>query len=341
MLAFPLMLGLMQPYKPRGSYVGFWLFFLVLLVFSGFRHQVGPDWAQYVYIFSLYKDMDLGAVSTVTEPGYFLLNKISHWLGWGHPGLIFLASFIFLFGCFNYARQTSNPWLAVAVVIPYLIFIISFSGVRQACAIGFGFYLFAHWGRHSLPFKLLLIGLAISFHNSAAVMLLFIIIQSSQKLWLKAVLAGIVMAFIGFSLSDSYIFEKYSTLYIENNLISGGAFFHVLLIAFPSTLYLLYYKKLQSAGLANFNVVLGSIFTLLAVLLLTISSTGIDRLTLYFSFVQMWVYPALFRINIIDPQLLRACIALLVLSIFWVYFMFGSHAFAYLPYQNIIFKDIL
>ena len=126
-------------------------------------------------------------------------------------------------------------------------------------------------------------------------------------------------------------------MYVDKNLISGGAFFHVLLIAFPSALYLWFRKKLAKAGLADTNMLLASILTLTAMPLLVVSSTGVDRLTLYFSFVQMWVYPALLSAGVASRSVIRLGLAVLVMAIFFVYFLFGTHVSAYLPYKNILF----
>ena len=337
-LLVPLTIGLMHPSKPQKNYWGFWAYFLVLLVFCGFRFEVGPDWIGYLYIYEGYLNRDFAEVIEIAEPGYFLLNKASDWLGFGLAGVVFGGSLIFLYGCFSYARKTSNPWLAVAVVMPYLVFIISLSGIRQAAAIGLGFYLFAHWDRSSLWTKLLVIALAVSFHNSAGVLLFFVIFGLKRNAWLRVLLAASVAVFVAYGLNQTDSFEKYKSVYVEQNLVSGGAFFHVLLVALPSALYLLFRKRLERNGVADVNVWLASLLTLGAMPLLAVSSTGVDRLTLYFSFVQMWVYPALLRAKVTDLNLLRLAVGVLVLAIFFVYFLFGSHAFAYLPYQNILFK---
>ena len=337
MLLIPLTMGLLQPLKPQKSYVGFWLYFLVLLVFCGFRFEVGADWTGYQNIYEAYFNRDFEDVLKISEPGFFLVNKFSDWLGFGYAGVIFVGSLIFLYGCFSYARKTLNPWLAVAAVMPYLIFIISLSGIRQACAIGIGFYLFAHWERSSLVEKVAVIALAVSFHNSAGVLLLFVIFGMKNSVFLRISLAGAVAVFLTYGLDQTDSFEKYKSVYVDENLISGGAFFHVLLIAFPSALYLAYRKKLAKANLADGNVFLASILTLGAMPLLAVSSTGIDRLTLYFSFVQMLVYPALLRAGVASRSVLRLGVVVLVMAIFFVYFLYGSHAYTYLPYKNILF----
>ena len=336
-LIFPLTMGLLQPLKPQKSYVGFWLYFLALLVFCGFRFEVGADWIGYQYIYEAYFNRGFDEVLEISEPSFFLVNKVSDWLGFGYAGVIFIGSLIFLYGCFCYARKTSNPWLAVAAVMPYLIFIISLSGIRQACAIGIGFYLFAQWERSSMVEKVAVIALAVSFHNSAGVLMLFVIFGLKSSAFLRISLAIAVAVFLAYGLNRTDSFEKYKSVYVDENLISGGAFFHVLLIAFPSALYLLFRKKLAKASLSDGNVFLASILTLGAMPLLAVSSTGIDRLTLYFSFVQMLVYPAILRAGVTSRSMLRLGISVLVMAIFFVYFLYGTHAFTYLPYKNILF----
>ena len=336
-LLIPLTMGLLHPVRSQKSPTGFWIYFLILLIFCGLRFDVGPDYKQYEIIFWSFVDVDFGEIFKITEPGYFLLNKISYSLGWGFAGVTLGGALFFLYGCFNYAKKTSNPWLAVAVVMPYLVFIISLSGIRQACAIGLGFYLFAQWERSSLIEKVAVVALAVSFHNSAGILLLFVIFGMKTNAFFRISMAGAVVVFLAYGLDQTDSFEKYKSVYVEENLISGGAFFHVLLIAFPSALYLLFRKRLAKAGLANTNVLLASILTLTAMPLLAVSSTGVDRLTLYFSFVQMWVYPALLRAGVTSRSVIRLSLAVLVMAIFFVYFLYGTHAYTYLLYKNILF----
>ena len=73
--------------------------------------------------------------------------------------------------------------------------------------------------------------------------------------------------------------------------------------------------------------------------LLAVSSTGVDRLTLYFSFIQMWIYPAIAKAFVAQRDELRLATGSLVLLIFFVYFLFGTHADAYVPYRNLLFAS--
>lgn len=338
MLLAPALAGVFSLSSPKRQNFFFFIYFLSLLIFCGLRFQVGPDWGAYIFIYEDYANRSLSETSAISEIGFFLLNKINETLGFEHSGVVFFCSLIFLYGCFKYAESTPNPWLAIAVVMPYLIFIISLSGIRQACAIGLGFYLFSKWHQTSLAVKILVIAAAISFHNSAAVLLLFVLFDLKQHIFIRIIFSFIVSIFVVYNLDTSDSFGKYQALYLEQNVVSGGAFFHVLLTAFPSALYIFYRKRLEQCGLGNTNVLVASWLTLGAMPLLLVSSTGISRLTLYFSFVQMWVYPAIIWAGVINRTQLKVGIFVLVMAIFFVYFLFGAHASAYLPYQNILFK---
>lgn len=337
-LVIPLLAGVAYPSERQPRPVGLWFFFVVLLVFCGLRFEVGADWGGYLNIFDITQQSSLGDAISTAEPSFYLLNWVADWSGVGFAGVIFVSSLIFLYGCFRYARVTFNPWLAIAVVVPYLVFIISLSGIRQACAIGIGFVMLADWQKASTTRNVLLIALAASFHNSAVVLMLFPVLSMRRPLYVRLLLA------IGIGLAtaaglDSSSAEKYRSVYLENDLISEGAFYHVMLTAFPGALYLHFRRKLAAANALDPNVFLGSILTLCALPLLLISSTGVDRLTLYFSFVQMWTYPALLRARVMNRTSLKTAVAVIVLTIFIVYFQFGSHAYTYVPYRNLLWSD--
>jgi hypothetical protein len=337
LLLVPFIAAMVHPPVPRGSYTGLWIYFVVLLVFCGLRIEVGPDWTGYLEIYDIATQLDYEDLLDKPEAVFFLLNRVSDEMGLGYSGVIFACSLIFLIGCFKYARCTSNPWLAMCVVTPYLIFIISMSGIRQASAIGISMLMLARWEQSSRFEKLACIALATSVHNSAAILLVFFILDFRSHLTARLALTLIVTGTILYFSRGAETVERYRTAYVEENLISGGAFFHILLTAFPAALYLIFRRNLAAAGMTNKNVLTACVLSLAAVPLLPISSTGVDRLALYFSFVQMWTYPALLRAGVVNINSGKAFIGAVVMAIFFVYFLFGTHADSYLPYRNLIF----
>ncbi len=339
LLLVPLLASFAYPPDGKGVSFVFWLFFLVLLVFTGLRDEIGPDWIPYQYIFWDVSTVNLEDIATFSEPGFFLLNYFSDYMEWDIYGVMFVCALIFLFGVFSYATTTANPWMAIAVVTPYLVYIISMSGIRQAAAIGVGYFMLSKWRDLPIVVRLLLVGLAMTFHNSAAVFLFFFMFSGKGWMAARVILAAALALAIVFGMSDTETYAKYSKVYVEENLISGGAFFHVLLSAFPAAIYLIYRKQIVAAVGENQPVDLASIAVLAAMPLLAVSSTGVDRLTLYFSFIQMWIYPAIAKAFVAQRDELRLATGSLVLLIFFVYFLFGTHADSYVPYRSLLFAS--
>ena len=99
------------------------------------------------------------------------LNRISDFLGFYVYGVTFVCTLLFLTGVFAFALTTPQPWLALAMVLPYLGFVIGMSGIRQAAAIGICYIALARWEKLSLAVKLGALAVAAGFHNSAVLLL--------------------------------------------------------------------------------------------------------------------------------------------------------------------------
>src|SRR6476646_8092874 len=180
----------------RGISIGLVTYFLVLLVFVGLRYEIGPDWAQYGNIYFNFQYVDLATGASLREPGFFILNKFSDFLGFGFQGVVFVCAFIFLLGMFAYAGQTANAWIAVVVITPYLIFVISMSGIRQAAAIGVIYLVLARWTKSKFTTKLALIMGAATLHTSALFAFVLIIFEDRKWLWAKILLTGLLIGYL-------------------------------------------------------------------------------------------------------------------------------------------------
>ena len=223
------------------------------------------------------------------------------------------------------------------MVIPYLGYIIGMSGIRQAAAVGIGSFALARWTRLSAILKLAMIVFAAEFHTSALFLLVFMVLETSARLWLKALLiAGFVTLLSNVSAGQDAI-DTYSARYLAKDVVSHGSLAHIALCAVPGALYLVFRKRLEQAGLSNRLVAIGSVGSILALPLSAISSTGVDRLVLFFSFVQMWTYPALVASFPQSKQTLIGLCVVLILFIFVVYFTFGLTVAGFVPYRTILF----
>lgn len=333
----PLLCSFLRPRTGLRRDVGLFAYFLLLLIFTGLRDHVGADWSGYLNIYDHDSAATLSDIFSDREFGFGLINKLSQFFGAGLYGVNLICASIFLSGVFLYARKTSNAWLAIAAVTPFLIFIISMSGIRQSAAIGIGLILFSRWERSSLLYKLAMIALATSIHNSAIFLLVFVLIQFDRYLWLRVMAATAIALLSLRGVADTAAFARYSHVYVQNDLQSGGAFFHVMLSAFPAMLYLLLRRRLNVHGGRNQLVDVGAWAVLLMMPLILVSSTGMSRLSLYLSFLQMWIYPALVALPGRGRQPKTLLFAALFLTIFLVYFLLGTFVYTYLPYRSVLF----
>ena len=339
--AFLLIMGLAPAWlgvaTPRKWTVGLVLYLVVLQLFLGLRFQIGVDWRAYEGIFESYSYYRLDEALTFTEPGYFVINRLCDALGLGFQGVVFFCALIFLWGCFSFARTTSDPWMAVAVVLPYLVFVVGGSGIRQSTAIGVGFYLVAHNRDFSLLARLALIALAASFHSSAVLLLTFVIVPMRAGILVRGALLAVLAVVIVTVAADSTAAERYNSVYLTKNVISDGALYHVLLVAVPAAVYLIVRQRIRAKIPEEPSVHLATYLAVLAVPMISVSSTGVDRMTLYLSFVQMWVYPALTEAQLVPRSISLTLVTLITFATFLVYFIFGAHAHAYVPYHNFLF----
>jgi hypothetical protein len=337
--AIPLLLAWGRPATSRGLSIGLLAYFVVLLVFIGLRYEVGPDWNAYseMYLQSQYDDFT--DMLTQREVGFFALNKLSDLLGFGLQGVMFGCALVFLIGIFAYAVQTASAWIAVAVVTPYLIFVIGMSGIRQAAAIGIIYFVLARWTRFSFITKAAMIMGAATLHTSALIAMVLLLIEDRKWLLLKIAATGLLVVYL--MKSDAWVnqFSYYQETYVNDNMVSDGAVYHVLLSAIPAALYLYNRRRIAAAGWGNPQVTAGSLGALLAIPLLIVSSTGVDRLSLYLSYVQMWVYPALVATFIKTRSNWLLIISGTITLVFLGFFLYGNHASAYVPYKNVLIED--
>jgi hypothetical protein len=308
----------------------------VLIVFSGLRDEVGADWSGYGFKMEKVVADGLPTILFQNEPSFSLLMWVSHQLGTGLYGVNLVCAALFVGGLLAFAKRTTYPWVAISVVVPYLVYVISMSGVRQAAAIGICFFMLSRWSQWSLPKRLGCILLAATFHASAVVFVIFLVVGVRMKTSTKvALLAGMVVLVAGIQVASSFM-DKYNTIYVEKNVESKGALVHVLLSAFPAMLYLGLKKRVDAAGLGSGLLTLASWLVVALLPLTFVSSTAASRLSLYFSFLQMWIYPALVHVYGRSRYLMAVYLTLFTLAVFTVYFVFGSHAYTYLPYNNIL-----
>lgn len=340
LLLVPSIAGLLARRPGQGLGLGLFLAFVALIV--GLRHKVGMDWNNYMALHLKASFMTFGEALLSSEPGFSVLAWLSEHGGFSVYGSNLVASVIFAVGLYIYSMRTPNPWMALIGVVPYLIAVVAMSASRQVIAIGVLMVVFAHWEQRGVLWRSALILIAALFHLSAAFALVFLVLDSQKGRLVKLFMIAGVVIFLAASGAVSEHLSYYTGQYIGGGAAtvdSAGAFYHVLLIAAPGVLFLLYRKrwsrKFEGGALLTWMAI-GSVIALPAAL---VFSTAVDRMSLYLYPLVMSAYagvPYLFTSGV-TRVVLQVIIVLINLLVLAVWLNFANSAIAYLPYQNVLF----
>jgi len=115
------------------QYGGFLCFvaYLVLVVISGFRFEVGTDYVNYVRYFKYVDDIP-------TEPLYYLLSKLVHLVGGKYQLLCLICStLVGLVMFFAMRRMTKYSFICLTFYLFSFLYFESMNTVRQAIAMSF------------------------------------------------------------------------------------------------------------------------------------------------------------------------------------------------------------
>ena len=260
----------------------------------GLRYQVGGDWFGYIRIFKRIELVGfLGSIGR-TDPGYIALNWLAGQLG----GSLWLAdsfcAVIFTAGLVSFSSNQPNPWLSLVVAVPYLIIVVAMGYTRQAVAIGLIMFALSSRGYVSLLRVAVFVLLAASFHKTAVIVFPIIALSRTTNRYMLALLATATALLLYYlflsssvdSLLQSYVTERYS---------SQGAAIRIAMDIVAAVLFFIGRGRMgldvaEDKLWRNFSI---SALVLLVLLVLTPSSTAIDRLALYIIPLQLLVFSRL------------------------------------------------
>jgi len=320
--------------------LGGWIVVGILFtVIIGLRDYVGGDWNNYLAHFNVINYYTFDEVLRRSDPGYYSLNWLFYDWGYEIYAVNLICGGLFTIGLIILARQQPNPWLAFSVAIPYLIVVVAMGYTRQAVAIGFVFWAIAALNKEQFKRFLILVALAATFHKSAVLMIgLGLFLQGKGKF-----VRFLAVAALGFGIWSAFLAEHQQSLwrnYVEANMQSQGAFIRVAMNFLPGLLFL----KFRKEWLRDFKdytfwriIALGSIASIFVV---GLAPTAIDRVSLYFTPIQIVVFarlPFLLR-NKLPLQTTTWAILLYYLLVLFVWLNYATHARYWLPYNNYLFS---
>ena len=303
----------------------------IFVVMIGLRHEVGGDWTQYQ---AMYERAQLGELSEIlfissSDPGYSVLNWISVQADGGVYLVNMLVGLILLTGITMFAFRQPRPELVFVASVPYLIIVIGMGYSRQAAAIGFELIALCYLAENKSVKYVSLILVAALFHKSAVLMLPMAALISRRNLPWRLVWVGATGALAAyFILGDrgDVLWQNYVTTEKE----SGGTLIRVLMNGCAAVVFLIYRNVLTDDEHDRTLYTLMSLVSLASIPLSFLASTATDRVALYLIPLQLFVCGRADRISFRYAGIGTVGF---YAAVQFVWLMFATHAFAWLPYQ--------
>lgn len=311
--------------------------FVLLTLMVGFRFQVGGDWFTYLHHIDMVTGISLQDALTQGDPAYSLLNWLAAETGLWIYFTNTVCAALFTWGLLVFCRAQPRPWLALVVAIPYLVTVVAMGYTRQGTAIGLAMLgLVALSERNTLRFVVFVV-LAATFHKSAVILMpLAILAGTKRRIWTLAWVCVASVLFYGLMLENSV--ETLKSGYLEAQYQSQGAAIRVAMNVVPAALFLWYRGRFEmpQADRTFWTWMSFAALGFVILLLVSPSSTAVDRVALYWIPLQLFVLSRL--PNAIgnpkgeNKEWVYAVVAYSA-AVLFVWLFFAQTAFAWLPYQ--------
>ena len=313
------------------------VYFILLLLMIGFRHEVGGDWDAYLNYVDDVRDEPLNAVFGFGDPAYQLLNWLAANIGGGIYFVNIVCAAVFCFGLSAFCRIQPRPWLALMVAVPYLVMVVAMGYSRQAVAIGLAMFAITKLQNGKIIHFALWILLATTFHKSAIILMPFAIFAESRHrlLTLLGIFLSAALFFFIFLLEQ---LQYYTDVYVVAEYESSGASLRIAMNAIPSIIYLFFKNRFNiSPKICQFWTWMAwGALILVIVLMISPSSTIVDRVALYWIPLQVLVFSRLPDAFGLRGRRNPSWVLLIVAyssSVMLVWLFFSDMAYAWLPYQ--------
>lgn len=316
-------------------WLGWGIMWLMLTLLIGYRYEVGGDWSHYLDHVNETYGLSFVEAMQLDDPAHGALNWISNTLGWGVYGTNLVYGAIFSAGLIAFCHHQPRPLLALAIAMPYLVVVVAMGYSRQSVAIGLVlFALLTLVERNTSKFVIIIV-IAALFHKSAVVLIPVAALASNKRKVWTTIWVGVTAVLMYFM----YLAESVDTLaksYLEAEYESQGATIRIAMNTVPALLFLIYRNRFHLYPTERLLWTWIALIALACVPILVVSpsSTAVDRLALYFIPLQIYVFSRL-------PMLWRGQRRLQVQGlvvfyyglVFFVWLNFASHSQYWLPYR--------
>jgi hypothetical protein len=273
--------------------------FLVILIPSILRYDVGPDYSNYVYLFKhLYED----TVSGSKELSFYLISYPFLFSAKGYIyiiGVYFFISLLLLYRFSPKGQLHYTVFFFMTLPIGYFTFD---DQMRQALAMVIVMYALRYAERDNFMKYLLLTLLAAAMHYSALVVLPFYFVRKMKvELGISLIVIGLFFVLFITGITQTMMKKVYEIIpfyshYANNNhyltveKISTGLGALLMLVMY--TFSIVYKNKINRPVLTNF------LFFGILILLFSAGNLNIARIAKYFLFVSIYTLGTVFTKSI-------------------------------------------
>ena len=337
-LLFSATLGVMTSDGGRRRHPLAWLVFgITLVLLIGFRFRVGGDWGFEHNLFWRIQGRPFLEALQQADPGFAFIGWLFADSGLNVWILNLFCGAIFTMGLLAFCRTQPDPWLAIAVAIPYLVIVVAMGYGRQSVAIGFFLLALVGLQAGSLARFIGFMALAASVHITAT-LLVPICILAGRRQKIRTLVIGVPISLALFTYLLQSSVDGFVTGYIEAEYQSSGALIRVLMNAVPAALFFLNRSRF---GLDADTSRLWSVLCLIALififlLLISPSSTAVDRMALYFIPVQLFVWcrlPRALARSAAQVQDLTFVVVVYSVCVLYVWLNYADSSDAWIPFQ--------
>lgn len=307
---------------------------VAMTLMIGLRYDVGGDWETYGMMFRRAGYWTFDQAILRGDPAYSVLNWAVQGLGADVWLVNIVCAALTVWGIAALAKREPQPWLALLLSIPYLIVVVAMGYTRQATALGLVMVGLASLLKNGSVSRLLFwVALGALFHKTAIICLPLVAFTGQRRKIIDvALLASATVGLYSVLLQDQV--DTLVRNYVDARYSSSGAAIRIFMSVLPAIIFLVFRRRLGFSEIEgkvwrNFSIVA---LVAAAALVLTPSSTAVDRVALYLLPLQFVVLAR------IPGTLLREGFGNLLVvlysgTVLFVWLNFASHSEYWLPYR--------
>lgn len=330
-MIIPLILNILKVEKKSKDKIILFIMFIVLFVFSGFRHvEMGNDTISYYELFQTLKPWSF--TNRYYEKGFLVFNSIIKSF-FDNPQYLFIISSIINLGAIFifFKRESQIIWLSIFLFIATRLYFTNISAIRQSLALSVILISFPLFKKNKHLLFILMIIISATLHKSS---LFFLVIYAtkyfkiSKKTMLISVMISLLILVLPYSFYEKLpYFSKYLGS-IHDNALRPAAIIETITAMMIFSIGLMYRKEKND------------IFMKISLLSIIISVLGIKssvagRLYIYFMpFNIVLLTNALFSVKLkYDRIILKTTVVIFFSLYLYITFIYRPEWSNFIPYK--------